>query len=35
MVDKEIKDNEALILTNECITTEMQNPLRMIGTFTQ
>ena len=35
MVDKEIKENEALIQTNECITTEMQKPLRMIGTITQ
>ena len=35
MVDKEIKENEALIQKNECITTEIQEPLRMIGRITQ
>lgn len=34
MVEKEIKDNEALVQTNELITIEMQKPLRMISKIT-
>jgi len=34
MVEKEIKDNEALVQTNEWITIEMQKPLRMISKIT-